>query len=272
MYKNFYGLKENPFNLTPDPDFLYLSKEHQKAMAYLTYGLETKKGIIQLTGEIGSGKTTILKSILNKNVGKVKSAYILNPKATFEQILRIILSQFSIVEPDSNDPKDLLLNKFENFLIEQHKQHFPVIIIIDEAQNIEMPVLEELRMLSNIETEKEKLVQIVFVGQPELRKIFSLQGFKQLRQRISVACHLTTLGRDDTEAYITHRLNVAGYNGTSMFDKSAINEIYSYSKGIPRLINIACDASMLAGYVEEKKILDEEIVKGVLNGLMETSY
>jgi general secretion pathway protein A len=269
MYKEFYGLKEIPFNLTPDPDFLYLSKSHQKAMAYLKYGLETRKGIIQLTGEIGSGKTTLLKSILVKNRNKVKSAFIVNPKATFEQLLRMILHALTVIELEANDSKEVLLSKFHNFLIDQSKQNYPVIVIFDESQNIEMSVLEEIRMLSNLETEKQKLLQIVFVGQPELREIFLLPRFKQLRQRISVACHLTPLSREDTEEYINHRLKIAGANGVPIFTQPACNEIYLHSNGIPRLINIACDAALLAGYVEEKKTLDEHIVKEVLSGLVE---
>lgn len=269
MYEEFYGLRETPFNLTPDPDFLYLSKSHQKAMAYLKYGLETKKGIIQLTGEIGTGKTTILKSILVKNRNKIKSAFIVNPKATFEQLFRMILHQLSIIELEANDSKDVLLNKFHNYLKAQAKQNCPVVVVFDEAQNIGIPVLEELRMLSNLETEKQKLVQIVFVGQPELREIFLLPKFRQLKQRISVACHLGPLSREDTENYINHRLKVAGANGTPMFTGHACDAIYLYSNGVPRLINIACDATLLAGYVEEIKELDESIVKEVISGLME---
>ena len=271
MYKEFYGLREIPFNLTPDPDFLYLSSVHQKAMAYITYGLQTGKGIVLLTGEIGSGKTTLLKSVLLKNKDKIRSAFIVNPKATFEQLFRMILHQFSVIELEINDSKDVLLSKFHKYLMEQSKQNCPVVIVLDEAQNIEIPVLEELRMLSNLETEKQKLVQIVFVGQPELRETFLLPRFKQLRQRISVTCHLTPLNRDDTEKYINHRLKIAGSNGTSVFTQSACNEIYSYSNGIPRLINIACDAALLAGYVEEKRTLDERIIKEVISGLVEAN-
>jgi general secretion pathway protein A len=214
MYKEFYNLQENPFNLTPDPDFLFFSKAHQKAMAYLTYGLETRKGIIQLTGEIGSGKTTILRSILVKKKNKLKSSFIVNPHATFEQLLRMTLHELSVIDAEVKDPKDVLLHKFHNYLKEQLKQNLPVVLVFDEAQNIEVPVLEELRMLPNLETEKQKLVQIVFVGQPELREIFSLPNLRQLKQRIAVACHLTALNREDTEGYINHRLKVAGANGS----------------------------------------------------------
>ncbi len=269
MYKKFYGLRENPFNLTPDPDFIYLGKVHQKALAYLTYGLESRKGFIQLTGDIGSGKTTLLKSLLMRNRNKIKSAFIVNPKATFEQLFRMILYQFSVIELETDYTKDVLLGKFYDYLMEQEKQNCPVVVIFDEAQNIDISVLEEIRMLSNLETEKVKLLQMIFVGQPELRKIFLLPKFRQLKQRISVAFHITPLSEEDTEAYINHRLKVAGANGKKIFTKSACGEIYSYSSGIPRLINIVCDATMLAGYVGEKEVLDRNIVKEVINELIE---
>jgi len=228
MYKEFYGLRENPFNLTPDPDFLYLGKMHQKAMAYLTYGLEARKGFIQLTGAIGSGKTTMLKTLLKRNRNKIKPAFIVNPKATFEQLFRMILCQFSVIELEGEYTKDVLLGKFYNYLIEQSKQNCPVVVIFDEAQNIDVSVLEEIRMLSNLETEKKKLVQMIFVGQPELRETFLLPQFRQLKQRISIAFHLVPLGRDDTTAYINHRLKVAGANDRSIFTQCACDEIFSY--------------------------------------------
>ena len=268
MYKKFYGLRENPFNLTPDPDFLYLSKVHKKALAYLTYGLKAGQGFIQLTGDIGSGKTTLLRTLLKKNRNEIKSAFIVNPKATFEQLFRMILYQFSVVESEATDSKDILLRKFYDYLMEQARKNCPVVIIFDEAQNIETSVLEEIRMLSNLETEKKKLIQMIFVGQPELRDILLLPKFKQLKQRISVAYHIVPLGRDDTEAYINHRLKVAGAGDRSIFTECACEEIYSYSNGVPRLINIACDATLLAGYVEEKKVLDGNFVKETINELI----
>ena len=269
MYKEFYGLRENPFNLTPDPDFLYLGKVHKKAMAYLTYGLEARKGFIQFTGEIGSGKTTLLKTLLMKNRSKIKSASIVNTKATFEELFRMILYQFSVIELEEVYSKEVLLSKFYDYLVEQAKQNYPVVIIFDEAQNIEMSVLEEIRMLSNLETEKQTLVQMIFVGQPELRETFLLPKFKQLKQRISVAYHIYPLSKDDTGAYINHRLKIAGAKNGSIFTQCACDEVYSYSNGIPRLINTACDATLLAGYVDERKTLDEKFVKEVIGELIE---
>ena len=269
MYKKFYGFRENPFNLTPDPDFLYLGKVHKKAMAYLTYGLESGTGFVQLTGDIGSGKTTMLKTLLMRNRNKIRSAFIVNPKATFEQLFRMILYQFSVIELEAEYTKDVLLGKFSNYLIEQSRHNYPVVIIFDEAQNIDVSVLEEIRMLSNLETEKRKLLQMIFVGQPELREIFLLPKFRQLKQRISIAYHMVPLGRNDTEAYVNHRLKVAGAGDRSIFTECACEEIYSYSNGVPRLINIACDATLLAGYVEEQEVLDGNFVKEVINELIE---
>ncbi len=269
MYKKFYGLKENPFNLTPDPDFVFLGRVHKKALAYFTYGLDAGKGFVQLTGEIGSGKTTLLKTLLMRNRNKIKSAFIVNPKATFEQLFRMILYQFSIIELESAYSKEVLLSKFHSFLVEQAKQNCPVVIILDEAQNLDKSVLEEIRMLSNLETEKQKLVQMIFVGQPELREIFLLPELKQLKQRIAVAFHIYPLSRDDTMAYIDHRMVIAGSKKSSVFTQSACDEVYSYSSGIPRLINIVCDAALLAGYVEERKTISGKVIKEVINDLIE---
>ncbi|MCP4267529.1 MAG: AAA family ATPase [Candidatus Brocadiaceae bacterium] len=270
MYKNLYGLRENPFNLTPDPDFVFLGRVHKKALAYLTYGLDAGKGFVQLTGEIGSGKTTLLRTLLMKNRNNIKSAFIVNPKATFDQLFRMILYQFSIIELESEYSKEVLLSKFHVFLLEQAKQNCPVVIILDEAQNLDKSVLEEIRMLSNLETSKQKLVQMIFVGQPELREIFLLPELKQLKQRISVAFHIYPLGREDTMAYINHRMEIAGSSKkNSIFTQSACNEVYSYSSGIPRLINIVCDAALLAGYVEEMKTISGKVIKEVINDLIE---
>ncbi len=269
MYKNFYGLRENPFNLTPDPDFVFLGRVHKKALAYLTYGLDAGKGFVQLTGEVGSGKTTLLKTLLMKNRNKIKSAFIVNSKATFVELFRMMLYQLSVITLESEYSKEVLLSKFYNFLLEQAKQNCPVIIIIDEAQNLDMTVLEEIRMLSNLETGKQKLVQIVFVGQPELKEIFLLPELKQLKQRIAVAFHIYPLDRDDTKAYINHRMKIAGSINSSIFTQCACDEIYSYSSGIPRIINIIGDAALLAGYVEERKIIDGDVIKEVINDLIE---
>jgi general secretion pathway protein A len=264
MYKQFYGFKEHPFKLTPDPEFLYLSPIHKKALLYLTYGLETKKGFIQLTGEIGSGKTTVIRSLLKNLHKEVKVAYIVNPKLTFNELFRTMLSQLSIITSDSEESKERLLDKFHQYLIDQAQKECPVVVILDEAQNIEPPVLEEIRLLSNLETDKDKLLQIIFVGQPELRDIFSRPELRQLKQRISTSVHIEPLSQTEMENYIDHRMRVAGSGGSVVFEKKACKEIYLYSKGIPRLINIACDAVLLSGYVKEKKVFDGSMVREVI--------
>ncbi|MGR3309900.1 MAG: ExeA family protein [Candidatus Brocadiales bacterium] len=267
MYKQFYGFKEYPFKLTPDPDFLYPSPIHKKALLYLTYGLEAKKGFIQLTGEVGSGKTTIIRSLIKSFHKEVKTAYIVNPKLTFNELFHMILSQFSIITPDSTRSKNHLLDKFCQYLNDQAKKECHVVIILDEAQNIEPSVLEEIRLLSNLETEKEKLLQIIFVGQPELRNVFSRPELRQLKQRICTAVHIEPLSKAEMERYINHRVGIAGANGSVIFEKRACNEIYLYSNGIPRLINIACDAVLLAGYVKGKKVFDGTMAKEVISEL-----
>ena len=259
MYESFYGLSEKPFNLTPDPDFLYLSSSHKKALAYLKFGIEAKEGFIQVSGEIGSGKTTILRSLLRSLGREIKTAYIVNPRGTFRQILRTILDQLNVVPFRLDYSKERLLNKFHEFLKSQEALNHPVVLIFDEAQNLDVSALEELRMLSNYETEKDKLVQIIFVGQPELREKLDKPELIQLRQRISIRCHLGPLTKEETRAYIEHRLSVAGSDGSAEFTPDACDAIQDVSHGIPRLINIACNNIMLAGYVEEKKTFSSEM-------------
>ena len=265
MYESFYGLSEKPFSLTPDPDFLYLSNSHKKALAYLRYGVESKEGFVQLSGEIGSGKTTILRSLLRSLDREIRAAYIVNPRGTFRQILRTILDQLNVVPFRLDYSKERLLNKFHEFLKSQDALNHPPVLIFDEAQNLDVSTLEELRMLSNYETDKKKLVQIILVGQPELREKLDRPELIQLRQRIAVRSHLGPLNRAETEAYIEHRLNVAGTDNTVTFTPESCDIIQQFSRGIPRLINVACNNIMLAGYVEEKKTFTGEMARRAVN-------
>lgn len=267
MYESFYGLTEKPFSLTPDPDFLFMSGSHKKALAYLKYGIETKEGFIQLSGEIGSGKTTLLRSLLRGLDRDIKSVYIVNPRGTFRQILRTVLDQLNVVPFRLEYSKERLLDKFYEFLKEQETLNHPIVLIFDEAQNLDVMTLEELRMLSNYESDKEKLIQIILVGQPELREKLDRPELAQLRQRISVRCHLGPLTKEETSQYIQHRLSVAGSNGTVRFSPEACELVQQFSRGIPRLINVACNSILLAGYVEEKKVLSEELTRRVLSEL-----
>lgn len=259
MYLDFYGLRENPFSVTSDPSFLYLSKEHKEALAHLLYGIETRKGFLEVTGEVGAGKTTLCKALLNQLGDKVKTAFILNTNLSETQLLEAILEDFGI--HPSPKTKISLLRHLNNFLLEELKKRSNVVLILDEAQNMKLATLEGIRLLSNLETDKEKLFQIVLVGQPELRRKLNSPTLLQLRQRISVRFHINPLGKDEIDRYIYHRLKVAGSTGDIIFTESALSLIYTYSGGIPRLINLVSDKSLLAGFVAEVKTITGEMVE-----------
>ena len=267
MYEKFYGFAEKPFNLTPDPDYFYLSSVHKRALDHLVYGLESGMGFIQVTGDIGSGKTTLIKCLLRQLSREVKVAYVIHSKGTFVQILRMILEDLEVVGADQKLPKEALLSRFRDYLVEQARRHNSVVVIIDEAQNLQSEVLEELRMLSNFETEKAKLLQIVLVGQPELRDLLRRPELEQLRQRITVRFHLYPLNEEETRSYVRHRLNVAGSNGSVRFTAAACRLVHRYSGGLPRLINVACDATLLAGFVDERRVFNEAFVGEALREL-----
>ena len=267
MYEKFYGFREKPFNLTPDPDYFFLSSVHKRALDYFVYGLESGMGFIQVTGEIGSGKTTLIKCLLRNLSREVKVAYVLHSKGTFVQLLRMILEDLEVVPVDQKLGKEILLSRFRDYLVEQARRHNSVVVIIDEAQNLQLDVLEELRMLSNFETEKAKLLQIVLVGQPELRDLLRRPELEQLRQRITVRFHLYPLNEEETRSYIRHRLRVAGSSGRVRFTAAACHLIHRYSGGIPRLTNVACDATLLAGFVEERRVFNESFVRDALREL-----
>ncbi|MFP4055888.1 MAG: ExeA family protein [Candidatus Brocadiia bacterium] len=264
MYEKYYGFDEKPFNLTPDPDYFFLSSVHKRALDYLVYGLESGMGFIQITGEIGSGKTTLIKCLLRNLSRQVKVAYVLHSKGTFLQLLRMVLEDLEVLGIDQKLSKEALLSRFRDYLVAQARRHNSVVIIIDEAQNLQLDVLEELRMLSNFETEKSKLLQIVLVGQPELRDLLRRAELEQLRQRITVRFHLYPLNEQETRSYIQHRLRVAGSDGRVRFTAGACQLIHRYARGLPRLINVACDAALLAGFVEERRVFNERFVRDAL--------
>ena len=264
MYEKFYGFTEKPFNLTPDPDYFFLSSVHKRALDYVVYGLESGMGFIQISGEIGSGKTTLIKSLLRNLSRSVKVAYVLHTKGSFLQLIRMILEDLEIITLDHELPKEALLSRFRDYLVEQARRGNSVVVIIDEAQNLGGDVLEELRMVSNFETEKAKLLQIVLVGQPELRDLLRRPELEQLRQRVTVRFHLKPLNEQETRSYIQHRLRVAGSNGRVRFTTGACRLIHRYSSGLPRLINVACDAALLAGFVEERRVFSERFARDAL--------
>jgi putative secretion ATPase (PEP-CTERM system associated) len=266
MYEQYYGFQEKPFSLTPDPHFLYLSKAHKRALAYLIYGLQDKKGFIAITGEIGAGKTTIIQALIKQLDTNTTVARIINTKVSPLQLLKMIMRDFGI-ESGSYSKEDLL-EKLNEFLLEQYSRGHNTVVIIDEAQNLDPSALEEIRLLSNLETEKEKLLQIILVGQPELRITLSLPELRQLRQRITVSYHISPLTHDEVGEYIKHRLSVAGVKEREIFIPQAIEEIYKAAGGIPRLINIICDAALVTGYVQECNQIDDTLIKGVMSELM----
>lgn len=260
MYESFFGLKEKPFNLTPDPAFLFLSKKHQEALAHLSYGIKERKGFIEITGEIGAGKSTLCRALLSSLGEKIKTAYLLNSNITSDmQLLCSIIDDLGIRPSGKN--KMSLLKAMNKFLLEQTLLGNNVVLIIDEAQNLRPKVLEQIRMLSNLETDKEKLLQIILVGQPELKEILRSPGLAQLNQRITVRYHVSPLVRGETEDYIKHRLTVAGANGSITFTESALDGIHNFSGGIPRLINVVCDKALLLAFVEETKHISTEMVQ-----------
>jgi len=259
MYERFYGLKESPFNVTSDPHFLYLSGKHKEALSLLRYGVEQRKGFIEITGDIGTGKTTLCRALLNELSSTTKTAFILNPKLPVLQFLRVIMEDFGILLPKRN--KVEMIKGLNAFLLDQLSRGHNVVLIIDEAQNLDNKMLEEIRLLSNLETVQEKLIQIILVGQPELRDKLALPDIAQLRQRIAIRYHIRPLERNEVGEYIKHRLTVAGSNGSILFTEDAIGFIYSYSKGVPRLINVVCDRALLLGYVREMTIFDGEMIK-----------
>jgi general secretion pathway protein A len=259
MYREFFGLKEKPFNVTSDPNFLFLSRVHKEAFSHLLYGIKERKGFLEITGEIGAGKTTLCRALLNHLDANTKSAFIFNSTLPDMQLFQTILEDFGL--PVEKKTKAVMLRQFNNFLLDELSRNNNVVLIIDEAQNLKNSVLEELRMLSNLETEKEKLFQMILVGQPQLREKINLPGMEQLRQRINVRFHITPLENDEVGEYIYHRLKVAGSRGDITFSSPALGAIYKYSKGIPRIINKVCDKALLCASVIETKQIDLAIIE-----------
>ena len=259
MYLKFYGLKEKPFTVTADPNFLYLSKKHKEAISHMLYGIQERMGFLEITGEVGAGKTTLCKALLNSLDERTKSAFILNGNLSELQLLQAILEDLGLHPKRKN--KITMLNELNKFLLDQLRHKNNVVLIINEAQNLRPNLLEQIRLLSNLETEKEKLLQIVLVGQPELKQKLASRELVQLRQRIAIRYHILPLSKDEVKAYISHRLKVAGLDGNDLFQEDSIDDIFRFSGGIPRLINIICDKAMLAGYALDKKIIDSNMVK-----------
>jgi len=265
MYCQFYGLKERPFNVTSDPAFFFLSKKHKEALSHLIYGVSQRKGIIVVTGEIGTGKTTLCRFFLNQLSKDIKTAFILNPHFSDIQLLEAIVKDFGITS--KNNSRLGFVWELNNFLLGESESGNNVVLIIDEAQNLKPHMLEQVRLLSNLETEKEKLLQIVLAGQPELNRRLNLYDLRQLRQRIMVRFHITPLEPDEIKDYINHRLNIAGSTGGLEFTDEAIETVSDFSCGTPRLINMICDRALLAGFVAETKQIDLNTIKRCIEEL-----
>jgi general secretion pathway protein A len=245
MYLEYYGFREKPFSITPNPRFIFLSKNHQEAFAHLLYGVNSRCGFIQLTGEVGTGKTTVLRTFLNRlEEDSYRTALIFNPCLSSDELLRTINRDFAI--PHDNLSRAQLLEVLNGFLLEQREAGRIVVLVIDEAQNLATEVLEQIRLISNLETETEKLIQIVLAGQPELDRLLGRTELRQLKQRILVRYHLLPMDLEDTCGYIEHRLELA--SGGVIFSSQAMTRIFRYSRGIPRLINIVCDRALLVGF------------------------
>jgi putative secretion ATPase (PEP-CTERM system associated) len=262
MYERFYELRERPFALSPDPDYLYPSRVHREALDYLRYGLESHAGFVIITGEIGSGKTTLLQTLLRGLDSQTTVARIVNTMLEPRELLETILIDFGL-EP-AGKSKPLLLRDLAQYLVDQRLAGRMVLLVIDEAQNLTPGALEELRMLSNLETEKSKLLQIVLVGQPNLRDKLATPELEQLRQRITVSYHLQPLDADETENYINHRLRRAAVGAPVVFPREATEMIHARSRGVPRIINIICDAALVFGYAEERRTINLALVQEVL--------
>ncbi len=260
MYELFYGLSEQPFNLTPDSKFLYLSRQHQQALAALLFGVHERKGFICLTGEVGCGKTTLIRAMLSEfDKDRVRSAVVLNSFLSDMELLKTINEEFGL--PSESDSKKELLDRLNAFLVDQFDRGSNSLIVIDEAQNLRPDTLEQIRMISNLETETTKLLQIILVAQPQLRRTLSLPELEQLNQRITVRYHIQPLAENEIQDYIRHRLKVAGGQVNIEFSPQALRLIYHYSQGVPRRINVICDRALLIGYVMSRYDIDGDMVQ-----------
>jgi general secretion pathway protein A len=269
MYLDFYGLKELPFHVTPDPRFLYWTDQHREALDHLLFGIRERRGFIQLSGEVGTGKTTLCRACLNALGDEVETALILNPSLTETQLLRAIVTDFGI-EAQTRDRLACIvaLNKF---LLKHNAAGRTVALFIDEAQDLTDGVMEQVRLLSNLETDRSKLIQIILCGQPELQARLAQPGLRQLRQRITVRYRIQTLRPEDAPGYLAHRLQVAcgGAPSRVRFDEAAALALHSYAEGRPRVINALADHALLAGYVARRFVIDRDCVQRAVEQLAE---
>ena len=262
MYQKFFGLRESPFNVNPDPRYLFLTRQMQEALAGLTYGIQNRKGFILLTGEVGTGKTTLLNRLLDWLHGqRVSTAFIFNSQMDVIQLFDFIMADFEI--PCESREKSQMLLRLNHWLLDRYRSGGTAVLIVDEAQNLSLEVLEEIRLLTNLETSTEKLLQIVLTGQPELEERLKLPQLRQLRQRITLRSRTSPLTIEETFGYIAERLRIAGANGEAIFSKEAVQAVHLYSRGIPRVVNLLCEHAMINAYVDHLRPVPAQLVEEV---------
>lgn len=262
MYKEFYGLAANPFNVNPDPRYLFLTRHTEEALACLMYGVESRKGFVLLTGEVGTGKTTLINKLVESlRVKQVATAFVFNSHLNVPELMDYLIADFGI-PCDSKGKRQILLRLY-NWLLDRYRSGETAVLIVDEAQNLNHEVLEEIRMLTNLETSTEKLLQIVLVGQPELEQRLKEPQLRQLSQRITLRAKTFALTCEETKAYVKQRLQIAGSNGQPIFEPQTLIAIHQYSAGIPRVINLLCEHCLVSGFVDQKKTIAPTVVDAV---------
>jgi general secretion pathway protein A len=267
MYLTFYGLAEKPFNATPDPRFLYMTPGHREALAQLQYGVQERKGFIVLVGKVGTGKTTLLHALWQRLKDESAISFVVNSTLPFDGLLEYILEDFGVAKAGESRAQRLIA--LNHFLIKREREGYNTILIIDEAQNLDVATLEQIRLLSNFETPTRKLLQILLVGQPELKTRLDLPELRQLKQRVGLRCHIPPLTLEETRAYIRTRLRIAGARDLGLFTDSAVDRISAYAGGIPRLVNTLCDHCLLFGYADQQRRIGREIVNQAIEYLEE---
>lgn len=265
MYCDFFGFSAKPFELLPNPDFLYLSKGHRKALSHLLFGIQDRAGFTLMTGEVGSGKTTLVRDVIKQFNASTPLALVFNTRVDATQLLAMINEDFGLDSVGKD--KVALLGDLNEFLVAQCSSGLLPILIVDEAQNLSAEALEEVRLLSNLESDCFKLLQIILVGQPELREIIAQPCLRQLRQRISVACHLGPLSREESEEYVYHRLTMVGKRDAVQFDDGTFDLIHEFSSGVPRLINVICSFVLLSAFVDDSKVISADLVREAMHEL-----
>jgi general secretion pathway protein A len=262
MYKKFFGLKENPFNVNPDPRYLFLTQHTQEALACLTYGIETRKGFILLTGEVGTGKTTLINKLLEwLHKERVFTAFVFNPRLSVTQFFDFMMADFGI--PCESHQKGQMLLKLNQWLLDRYQAGERAVLVVDEAQNLSPQMLEEIRLLTNLETSTEKLLQIVLAGQPELEQKLNQPQLRQLRQRITLRAKTRQLTLEETHGYIVERMRIAGAKNPDIFSPEAVEVVHRYARGIPRVTNLLCEHALVSSYADQKNPVPAEIVEEV---------